>query len=712
MMMMNDRHLTSNDTNNNGSFICGVVEGFYGKPWSWEQRKELFKRLKDFKLNSFMYAPKDDTKHRAKWRQPYSEFEANELRTLIREAKAHNIDFYYSLSPGLDMIYSDREELELLFRKYDQLASLGCESFAILFDDIEPTINDIDKTTFKNYAHAQVHVTNAVYEHLNRPKFIFCPTEYCESRASPSVANSVYLNTIGVGLQNSIDIMWSGSRVISRYITEESIDALTRVIRRPPLIWENLHANDYDKRRVFLGPYSGRSTKIISKLRGVLTNPNCEYEANYIAIHTLAQWSHCNEDVNHSDRFISEKLSAELEDKSDNPNLKSTNIDNSKSRIYDPQQALVMAIRDWLPKILEKRAIPPSLNLSTQMNQDTRSDEAACSQLDPLLAGNKEGDSNEVDESNHVDMVHEETSPHSASSISTKSNKSEMDITGSPIRPTNNDNNSCDSCTMQEDIVESESSPVNEQASEKPNSTDLSCLVSSSSSEPDRTLSQSESKSDRNHEEGMALVNFENLSLLVDLYYLPFEHGINGINLLNDIKWLKDNSRILIGKNLQDEKCNHSEYQQQLRQCEHKETTDLQSRETKMTDDDNDDASEPQSNDPDLKAITFWIERAKKLNELCACIGRLVNTLIYDCPNKLFIIELYPYLCEIRDTMVLIMDYIKFLRYRTSSTDRFYNSNANPNKPARDQQVNIPICDDEPWVHRGGLIGDVQRLLS
>ena len=23
----------------------------------------------------------------------------------------------------------------------------------------------------------------------------------------------------------------------------------------------------------------------------MLTNPNCEYEANYVAIHTLAQWS-------------------------------------------------------------------------------------------------------------------------------------------------------------------------------------------------------------------------------------------------------------------------------------------------------------------------------------------------------------------------------------------------------------------------------------
>lgn len=40
-----------------------------------------------------------------------------------------------------------------------------------------------------------------------------------------------------------------------------------------------------------LGPYSGRSPEIIQKLRGVMTNPNCEYGANFVAIHSLAAWS-------------------------------------------------------------------------------------------------------------------------------------------------------------------------------------------------------------------------------------------------------------------------------------------------------------------------------------------------------------------------------------------------------------------------------------
>lgn len=94
-----------------------------------------------------------------------------------------------------------------------------------------------------------------------------------------------------------IDILWTGPKVISKNLTVESIQEVTEVMRRPPVIWDNLHANDYDQKRVFLGPYAGRSPELIPLLRGVLTNPNCEFHANQIAIHTLAHWSKCSSDT-------------------------------------------------------------------------------------------------------------------------------------------------------------------------------------------------------------------------------------------------------------------------------------------------------------------------------------------------------------------------------------------------------------------------------
>lgn len=178
-----------------------------------------------------------------------------------------------------------------------------------------------DKEVFQSFAHAQVSISNDTYTHLNRNQpnrrnFLFCPTQYCSTRAVPSVNESEYLNTIGQKLIPFIDILWTGSKVISKILTAEEIQEITEVFKRKPLIWDNLHANgnkilsrshsaiqlmflsDYDPKRVFLGPYNGRSPELIPLLRGVVTNPNCEYHANTIAIHTLGQWSRCHTEAN------------------------------------------------------------------------------------------------------------------------------------------------------------------------------------------------------------------------------------------------------------------------------------------------------------------------------------------------------------------------------------------------------------------------------
>lgn len=76
-------------------------------------------------------------------------------------------------------------------------------------------------------------------------------------------------------------------------ITTHSIRVVSNVLKRKPIIWDNIHANDYDQRRLFLGPYDGRPIHLYTHLRGILTNPNCEFESNFIAIHTLSTWIKC-----------------------------------------------------------------------------------------------------------------------------------------------------------------------------------------------------------------------------------------------------------------------------------------------------------------------------------------------------------------------------------------------------------------------------------
>uniref|UniRef100_A0A3P9AC82 protein O-GlcNAcase n=1 Tax=Esox lucius TaxID=8010 RepID=A0A3P9AC82_ESOLU len=302
-----------------------------------DQRTELFKREQKWGLNTYLYAPKDDYKHRMYWRDLYSSEEAEQLAALISAAKANGVDFIYAISPGLDMTFSNPQEVAALKRKLDQVWAFGCSSFSLLFDDIETEMCPVDKRAFSSFAHAQVDITNEVFTHLGQPgTFLFCPTDYCAAFCSPSVSQSAYLHTVGDNLLPGINVLWTGPKVVSHHITVESIVEVTSALKRPPVIWDNIHANDYDPQRIFLGPYKDRPSDLIPKLRGVLTNPNCEYYPNFVAIHTLATW--CRSNVGGAGGAKDVEMTGDEEAGSD--------------PCYSPQRALTLALTDWLEEFL------------------------------------------------------------------------------------------------------------------------------------------------------------------------------------------------------------------------------------------------------------------------------------------------------------------------------------------------------------------------
>src|SRR5262245_44383975 len=112
-----------------GLFLGGVVEGFYGQPWSTAERFELFDWLERWWLNGYLYATKDDLKHRAIWRELYTAEEMQALRELIRRSHRGNIRFIYALAPGLDIQYSSAAESEAIKHRFNQLLGVGCEHF-------------------------------------------------------------------------------------------------------------------------------------------------------------------------------------------------------------------------------------------------------------------------------------------------------------------------------------------------------------------------------------------------------------------------------------------------------------------------------------------------------------------------------------------------------------------------------------------------------
>lgn len=575
----------SNVNSRNENLVCGVVEGFYGRPWTTEQRKDLFQRMKKLGLNTYMYAPKDDFKHRAYWRELYTVEEAEHLTNLIQAAKENGVHFYYALSPGLDITYSNSKEISCLKRKLEQVAQFGCSAFALLFDDIEPEISETDKEVFQSFAHAQVSVTNEVYQELNQPKFIFCPTEYCAARAVPNVQNSEYLNTIGLKLMSGIDIMWTGHKVISKTITVESIQELTEVLRRPPVLWDNLHANDYDQKRLFLGPYSGRSTDLVPHLRGVLSNPNCEYEANFVPIHTLAQWSKCNSD---GKRDLNESISADirLETEGETEEVPS----HLGPHAYHPRKALQAAMTDWIPEFYRTKSAYGRL-LSGAFLPGA----PAGSQQGALLDdGTFQPLSSELVNS----LVQQTLEP--------------MDCNPSPGASPRHVANNKNSEEMQtEEVVPAEDS---------------------------RQLT------------------LEDVALLVDLFYLPFEHGHQGVAFLQEFHWLRSNGHLVW---------------EGRKRC------------PPLTE---------EADTPAMAALEEWRKRATKFDLMTQAVGRLFARLTF-VPNRSLFYDLYPYIWDIKGVISLLNSYVKWIGFSKGYKEAFVSG------------------EQEPWLFRGGLTAELQRLL-
>lgn len=85
-------------------------------------------------------------KHRAFWRELYTVEEAEHLIGLVNAAKESNIDFYYSLSPGLDITYSSEKEVSALKRKLEQVTQFGCSA-----GKFKSFLSIIDLTTNVSY---------------------------------------------------------------------------------------------------------------------------------------------------------------------------------------------------------------------------------------------------------------------------------------------------------------------------------------------------------------------------------------------------------------------------------------------------------------------------------------------------------------------------------------------------------------------------------
>ena len=261
----------------------GVVEGFYGKPWSHMARLRQLEFYGRNKMNVYIYGPKDDPYHRTPdWRIPYPEEEAERMMELVQAATDNNVIFYWAIHPGQDIKWND-EDRDNLLRKFEHMYQLGVRGFAVFFDDISGEGTKADK---------QAELLNYIDDNFIQTKhdvapLIMCPTEYNKSWTK---LEGGYLATLGERLNVDIHIMWTGDKVVET-IDMETLDFVNPLIKRKAFIWWNFPVSDYVQPHLLMGEVYGNGLDIKDDVSAFVSNPMEYAEASKIAIQSIADYT-------------------------------------------------------------------------------------------------------------------------------------------------------------------------------------------------------------------------------------------------------------------------------------------------------------------------------------------------------------------------------------------------------------------------------------
>ncbi|QCJ44459.1 PKD domain-containing protein [Bacillus sp. S3] len=268
--------------------VRGIVEGFYGKPWSHNDRLDQIEFYGDYKLNTYIYAPKDDPYHREKWRVPYPENEMKRMEELITAAKSNKVDFVFALSPGIDIRFdgqSGEDDFQALLAKSESLYDMGVRSFAILFDDIG------NKQGAK-----QANLLNRFNEEFIKTKtdvtpLITVPTEY-DTHAMGEIGNlSTYTKAFSETLNKDVKVMWTGQAVVSEALPLENVEFMREVYGDRIGVWWNYPVSDYLRSKLALGPIVNIDNRLEGKLDFFTMNPMEHADLSKISLATGADYS-------------------------------------------------------------------------------------------------------------------------------------------------------------------------------------------------------------------------------------------------------------------------------------------------------------------------------------------------------------------------------------------------------------------------------------
>ena len=268
--------------------LRGLIEGFYGPPWSSADRLSQLDFFAFTKQNVYVYSPKDDPYLRARWRQPYPPDQLAVIAQLADRATADHVQFTYALSPGLSVCYNSDSDERALVDKLQSIWDIGIRSFAIPLDDVSYTRWNCSQDAARFGAggaaagQAQAYLLNRVKHdfidtHPAAHQLEMVPTEFY------GVSDSPYKTALRKQLDPRVIVEWTGAGIVPATITAAQAEQAGQVFGHDILVWDNYPVNDYTPDRLLLGPYTGRDPGITDHVVGVTVNPMIESEPSKIA---------------------------------------------------------------------------------------------------------------------------------------------------------------------------------------------------------------------------------------------------------------------------------------------------------------------------------------------------------------------------------------------------------------------------------------------
>jgi hypothetical protein len=206
------------------------------------------------------------------------------LQGLSKVFHESGLEFGVGLSPFEAYRDYGTEQRSLLQEKVRALNVLSPDILAILFDDMRGDLPDL--------ASSQIAILEDIRAVTSAKRIIFCPTYYSNDPILERVFGAMpprYLDDLGVGLDASIDIFWTGPKVCSTNYPREHLVRIAEQLQRKPFLWDNYPVNDgkVASAHLYLKAFEERGPELADLLSGHAVNPMKQPLLSRIPLATL-----------------------------------------------------------------------------------------------------------------------------------------------------------------------------------------------------------------------------------------------------------------------------------------------------------------------------------------------------------------------------------------------------------------------------------------